>query len=206
MKKLTFVYGTMTSGKTTALLQDAYNFKSHGLNAYLLTAIGDTRSGRGRIKSRIGIEADAETFAPTENVFDKIQRMHLQHPIDAIFVDEAQFLSKEQVWQLSDVVDELGIPVSAYGLRSDFMGQLFEGSAALMAIADTLTENTGVCSSGNPAMMVARIGPDGKALTSGPQVMVGGEDRYVAVSRKAWKDKFREGEQEQTKLKVVQNG
>jgi len=203
MSKLTFVYGTMTSGKTTALLQEAHNFRGHGMNAYLLTAQGDTRSGLGKIRSRIGIEADAAVFQPDENIYDKIGAAHAETPIHAVFVDEAQFLSRDQVWQLSDVVDDLDIPVTAYGLRSDFMGGLFEGSAALMALADVLTENTGVCASGAKAMMVARVGPDGAAITDGPQVMVGGEESYIAVSRRAWKAKIRSALDGRTDTRVA---
>ena len=187
MSRLTFHYGAMTSGKTTALLQEAYNFRSHGLNPYLLTACNDTRSGPGMVRSRIGIESKAETFAPDTNILDQIRAAHLSMPIHAVFVDEAQFLSRVQVWQLSDVVDQLGIQVSAYGLRSDFKGELFEGSAALMALADVLTENTGVCATGEKATMVVRLDADGRAMIDGPQVLVGGEETYMAVSRKAWK-------------------
>jgi thymidine kinase len=203
MCKLTFIFGTMTSGKTTALLQDAYNFRSHGMTAYLLTARGDTRSGVGMIKSRIGIEAEAATFSPGEDIFAKVKAAHEVEPVHTVFVDEAQFLSRDQAWQLSDIVDELNIPVSAYGLRSDFLGGLFEGSAALMALADILTENTGVCASGEKAMMVARIGADGCAIIDGPQVMVGGEETYLAVSRKAWKSKVRSAGVSVAKLRAV---
>ncbi|MFG6572022.1 thymidine kinase [Sulfitobacter sp. 1A13353] len=191
MSKLTFVYGTMTSGKTTALLQEAHNFRLHGLNAHLLTAAGDTRSGRGMIRSRIGISAEADVFGPGDDLAQRLSDLHAQQPIDAVFCDEAQFLSRDQVWQLSDIVDDLGIRVDCFGLRSDFRGALFEGSAALMALADVLTENTGVCASGAKAMMVARLGPDGRAMVDGPQVMVGGEETYLAVSRAAWKERIR---------------
>lgn len=191
MSKLTFVYGTMTSGKTTALLQEAHNFRMHGMHAHLITAAGDTRSGCGMIRSRIGISAEAETFAPGDDLCQRLTALHARTPIDAVFCDEAQFLSRDQVWQLSDLVDDLGIPVNCFGLRSDFRGALFEGSATLMALADVLTENTGVCASGAKAMMVARLGPDGQAMTCGPQVMVGGEETYLAVSRAAWKERIR---------------
>jgi thymidine kinase len=191
MSKLTFNYGTMTSGKTTALLQDAYNFRSHRMNAYLMTARGDTRSGLGMIRSRIGISAEASVFQAGEDVFAKISKAHASKPIDAVYVDEAQFLSRDQVWQLSDVVDELNIPVSAYGLRSDFRGDLFEGSAALMSLADVLSENTGICSSGDKATMVVRMDQNGQAMIDGPQVMVGGEETYEAVCRREWKERLR---------------
>lgn len=187
MSTLTFNYGTMTSGKTTALLLEAHSFRNHGLTVYLLTSQGDTRSGQGVIKSRIGISSYADVFVAGENVFEKIAKSHAGRAINMVFVDEAQFLSRDQVWQLSDVVDRLQIPVSAYGLRSDFRGTLFEGSAALMSIADVLTENTAICSSGEKANMVLRLDCHGRATIDGPQVMIGGEDVYTAVSRKTWK-------------------
>ncbi len=203
MSKLTFVYGTMTSGKTTALLQEAHNFRLHGLNAHLLTAAGDTRSGSGVIRSRIGISAEADVFTPSDDLGQRLANLHARTPIDAVFCDEAQFLSRDQVWQLSDLVDDLGIQVSCFGLRSDFRGSLFEGSATLMALADVLTENTGVCASGAKAMMVARLGPDGRAMIDGPQVMVGGEETYVAVSRASWKERIRASMLEPAHVKMA---
>lgn len=189
---LTFVHGTMTSGKTTALLQEAHNLRMHGRRALLLTAQADTRSGAGVIRSRIGIDAEAETFSPGEDLFRKIRDLHEVSPIFAVMVDEAQWLQRDQVWQLSDVADDLGIRVTAYGLRSDFLGRLFEGSSALMALADHLHEITGVCPSGDRATMVVRVDTKGRALTEGPQTLVGGEDHYVAVSRREWKARVRQ--------------
>jgi len=191
MSQLVFVHGTMTSGKTTALLQEAHNFRIHGLNPFLLTPAIDTRSGAGMIRSRIGISAQAHSFHADDDLFSLVLRAHEDRAVDILMVDEAQFLSRDQVWQLSDIVDDLGIRVSCFGLRTDFRGMLFEGSSALMAIADELREHTGVCASGDKATMVARIGPDGRALADGPQVLVGGEERYVAMSRKAWKQALR---------------
>jgi thymidine kinase len=187
MAKLTYVHGTMTSGKTTELLQEAYNFRQIGQTPYLLTATIDTRSGKGKIKSRIGIEADAETFKPGEDLFVKIKEAHRAQRLKVVMVDECQFLSKDQVWQLSDVVDELGIRVVCYGLKSDFKAELFEGSAALLALADEITERTGTCRCGEKATMVARIDGKGHAIIDGPQVQVGGEESYAAMSRKEWK-------------------
>lgn len=200
---LRFVHGTMTSGKTTALLQEAHNIRLHGHEVLLLTARGDTRSGIGRICSRIGISAPAETFAPGEDLFEKISRRHSRTPLSAVMVDEAQWLERDQVWQLSDVADDLGIRVSAYGLRSDFLGRLFEGSATLMALADQLVENTGICPSGERASMVVRIDENGNALSDGPQVMVGGEETYVAVSRKEWKRRIRQSMAQECRKEVV---
>jgi len=128
MSKLTFVYGTMTSGKTTALLQEAHNFRMHGMHAHLITAAGDTRSGCGMIRSRIGISAEAETFAPGDDLCQRLTALHACTPIDAVFCDEAQFLSRDQVWQLSDLVDDLGIPVNCFGLSVIFFSSLNYGS------------------------------------------------------------------------------
>lgn len=191
MAILKFVHGTMTSGKTTSLLQDAHNLKCHGLMPYLLTASGDVRSGMGVIASRIGISAPAEIFSPKENIYEKIRSATMEQEINQVMVDECQFLSRDQVFELSDVVDELGIAVTCYGLRSDFRGELFEGSAALMVLADALVENTGICASGAPANMVIRIDDKGGAMLDGPQVLVGGEESYQAVSRAVWKKKVR---------------
>lgn len=191
MATLNFIYGTMKSGKTLTLLAEAHNFKGHNRNPYLLTAAGDTRSGIGVIRSRVGISASAQTFSASEDLFEKIHHAHMQSHIDIVMVDEAQFLSRDQVFQLSDVVDELGIKANCYGLRTDFRGDLFEGSAALMALADHMSENTGVCASGSVANMVLRMGLDSTPMVDGPQVLVGGEETYEAVSRKIWKERMR---------------
>ena len=169
------------------MLFAAHNYRLHGLNPYLLTTSMDVRSGMGKIRSRIGIEAEAHTYATGENLYEKIWTAFGDKPIVAVLVDEAQFLSRENVWELSDVADNLGVPVFCYGLRSDFRGDLFPGSAALMGIADEMQEITGICASGEKANMVARIGSDGCAIINGPQVLVGGEESYVAMSRRAWK-------------------
>ncbi|MFX4299983.1 thymidine kinase [Pseudosulfitobacter pseudonitzschiae] len=191
MATLNFIYGTMKSGKTLTLLAEAHNFKSHNRNPYLLTAAGDTRSGIGVIRSRVGITASAQTFDASEDLYEKIRQSHLENQIDIVMVDEAQFLSRDQVFQLSDVADELGINVRCFGLRTDFRGELFEGSAALMALSDHMSENTGVCASGCVANMVLRMGTDGVPMIDGPQLLVGGEETYEAVSRKIWKERMR---------------
>lgn len=205
MAKLTFVHGTMTSGKTTELLQEAHNFRQIGLNPYLLTATIDTRSGKGKIKSRIGIASEAETFQRGENLLAKICEAHAAQKIDVVMVDECQFLSKDQAWQISDVADELDIRVVCYGLKSDFKAELFEGSAALLALADEITERTGLCRCGEKATMVARVDEQGKAIIDGPQVLVGGEESYVAMSRKEWKRAVREADVQEVSqgLRVV---
>ncbi len=204
MKTLTYVYGTMTSGKTTQLLSEAHNLRLHGKRIYLLTASIDSRSGVGMIRSRIGISSEAETYVAGEDLFAKILVEHLAKPIERVMVDEAQWLSRDQVWQLSDIVDELGIGVTCYGLRSDFRGDLFEGSAALMSLADEMRENTGVCATGEKATMVARMDGAGNATTEGPQVLVGGEETYAAMSRKAWKAAIAKGkERRETRAPVL---
>lgn len=194
MAKLTFVHGTMTSGKTTALLQEAHNLELFGYRPYLLTAAKDTRSGFGQIKSRIGISARAHTFESRENLFLKIQKAHAERQIRTILCDEAQFLTRDQVWELSDVVDDLGIDVRCFGLKSDFRGQLFEGSSTLLSLATDLVENTGICPTGDKASMVLRLDGNGDPILDGPQVMVGGEETYVAVSRREWKRRVRDFE------------
>ena len=137
-------------------------------------------------------EAEAHTFAADEDLFAKIKAAHRESPIHTVMCDEAQFLSVDQVWALSDVVDDLGIDVRCYGLVSDFRGDQFDGSRTLISLADSLIENTGICPTGAKATMVLRMGPDGKALVDGPQVLVGGEETYLAVSRKEWKRRVRE--------------
>lgn len=194
MAELVFFHGTMTSGKTTSLLQDAHNYRANGHTPLLLTAAIDSRSGAGVIRSRIGIASPAETYTNEENLYEKVRAFADRGRLVAVLVDEAQWLSRDQVFQLSDIVDELGIGVSAYGLKVDFKGDLFPGSAALMALADRLHEITGICRSGAKATMVARLGPDGLATLNGPQVLVGGEETYVALSRREWKAAVAEGQ------------
>lgn len=187
MSTLTFVHGAMSSSKSAMLLTEAHNLRQHGWRAFLLTAAIDSRSGEGVIKSRLGISSPAVTWTPGDDLYQLISMAHRDEPISRVMVDEAQWLSRDQVWQLSDVTDYLAIPVTCYGLRTDFRGDLFEGSAALMALADELKENTGVCASGAKATMVVRYDASGLATTEGPQVLVGGEERYASMSRKAWK-------------------
>lgn len=201
---LSFIYGSMSSGKTLSLLAEAHNLKLHNKRVFLLTAAIDSRSGFGKISSRVGLSAEAETYSPGEDLFAKVAKNHAEQPIERVMVDEAQWLSRDQVWQLSDVADDLGIGVTCFGLRNDFRGDLFEGSAALMSIADELKENTGVCPSGARATMVARLAKDGFATLEGPQVLVGGEETYAAMSRKRWKQSVRDGEaQRRAHLRVV---
>ena len=185
MAKLYFHYSTMNAGKSTLLLQASYNYRERGMETLLLFASLDDRAGPGIIGSRIGIAAEAAAFGPTEDLFALIAAD--PRPLSCVFLDEAQFLSAEQVWQLARVADDLSIPVMAYGLRVDFRGDLFPGSAALLALADDLREVRTICFCGRKATMVIRRGPDGRALTDGDQVQVGGNETYVSLCRRHWR-------------------
>ncbi len=188
MAKLYFYYSAMNAGKTTTLLQSAYNYRERGMRTLLLTPTVDTRDHEGMIASRIGLRASAQRFSREDNLHEIVQTDLGAHgPLDCILVDEAQFLTKGQVWQLTDVVDELDIPVLAYGLRTDFRGELFEGSQYLLAWADDLDEIKTICHSGRKATMVVRVDANGRAVQDGPQVEIGGNDRYVSVSRREFK-------------------
>jgi len=187
MAKLHFHYSTMNAGKSTLLLQAAHNYHEGGMQTLLLTARLDGRAGVGRIGSRIGIGAEAETFGPEDDLFARIEARLQAGPCACVFVDEAQFLSKDQVWQLARVVDDLGVPVMAYGLRVDFRGELFPGSAALLAWADEMREVRTVCHCGRKASMVVRKGLDGQALRDGAQVVIGGNETYQSLCRRHWR-------------------
>lgn len=188
MAKLYFNYSTMNAGKSTLLLQASYNYRERGMETYLLTARLDHRAGSGRIASRIGIGADADTFDGATDLFARIEARLEAGPVACVFLDEAQFLTPEQVWQLARAVDDLGVPVMCYGLRVDFRGELFPGSAALLALADEMREVRTICHCGKKATMVARRGPDGKALRDGAQVQIGGNETYVSYCRRHWRE------------------
>jgi thymidine kinase len=187
MAKLYFHYSTMNAGKSTALLQASYNYREGGMQTYLVTARLDHRAGAGRIASRIGIGEDADTFEADEDLFAKIAARLVAGCVACVFIDEAQFLSRAQVWQLARAVDDLGVPVMCYGLRVDFQGNLFPGSAALLAWADEMREVRTICHCGKKATMVVRRGPDGTALRDGDQVQVGGNETYVSLCRRHWR-------------------
>ena len=193
MAKLYFHYSTMNAGKSTALLQASHNYREGGMATYLLTAQFDTRAGEGRIASRIGIGAPADTFNPDEDMFAKVSARLAQGPVACVFIDEAQFLTRDQVWQLARVVDDLGVPVMCYGLRVDFRGELFPGSAALLALADEMREVRTICACGKKATMVVRKGPDGRALKDGAQVLIGGNETYVSLCRRHWREAVGDG-------------
>jgi thymidine kinase len=188
MAKLYFHFSTMNAGKSTALLQAAYNYREGGMVPYLITARLDDRGGQSRIASRIGIGEEADTFAPGEDLFAKLKTRFAEGPVACVFIDEAQFLSRDQVWQLARAVDDLGVPIMCYGLRVDFQGNLFPGSAALLAWADEMREVRTICACGKKATMVIRRGPDGRALKDGEQVQIGGNETYVSLCRRHWRE------------------
>ncbi|KIN62005.1 Thymidine kinase [Sulfitobacter noctilucicola] len=187
MAKLYFHYSTMNAGKSTVLLQAAHNYVERGMVPYLLTAQFDGRAGEGRIASRIGIGEQADTYAPGEDLFAKLQARFAAGPCACVFVDEAQFLESEQVWQLARAVDDLDVPVMCFGLRVDFRGQLFPGSATLLALADEMREVRTICHCGKKATMVVRKGPDGNVVKDGAQVQIGGNETYVSLCRRHWR-------------------
>ena len=187
MAKLYFHYSTMNAGKSTLLLQASYNYVERGMQTYLLTANFDDRAGTGRIGSRIGIGADADTFASQTDLFSKIQERLNAGPCACVLIDEAQFLSADQVWQLARAVDDLKVPVMCYGLRVDFQGKLFPGSAALLALADEMREIRTICHCGKKATMVVRQDEHGNVLKDGAQVQVGGNETYVSLCRVHWR-------------------
>ena len=178
----------MNAGKSTSLLQASHNYREGGMQTYLITAQFDNRAGQGRIASRIGIGDDADTFGPDEDLFEKLKARFAQGPVACVFIDESQFLTKPQVWQLARAVDDLGVPVMCYGLRVDFQGNLFPGSAALLAWADEMREVRTICHCGKKATMVIRRGPDGRALKDGEQVVIGGNETYVSLCRRHWRE------------------
>ena len=188
MAKLYFYYSAMNAGKTTTLLQSAHNYSERGMRVSILTPKLDHRAGSGVVASRIGLSAEGTAFDWDADLELLIRSdIDRQGKLDCVLVDEAQFLSRAQVWQLSEVVDQLRIPVLCYGLRTDFRGELFEGSQYLLAWADELTEIKTICHSGKKATMTVRVDAQGRAVQDGPQVEIGGNERYVSVSRAEFK-------------------
>jgi thymidine kinase len=189
MAKLYFHYATMNAGKSTMLLQASYNYRESGMHTLLLVAGHYRNADGGYINSRIGLEAGADMFRDGDDLFELVAEHHRHRTIHCLFVDEAQFLEGAQVWQLARVVDRLGIPVMAYGLRTDFQGNLFSGSQALLAIADELREVRTICRCGRKATMVVRLGPDGKVAKQGEQVAIG-KDVYRSLCRRHWEEEM----------------
>jgi thymidine kinase len=190
MAKFYFYYSSMNAGKSTSLLQSSYNYKERGMNTLVMAPLLDDRFGAGKVTSRIGIESEATTFRSSTNLFDLISASSSEEPLHCVLIDEAQFLTRDQVFQLTEVTDQLHIPVLAYGLRTDFQGEPFEGSKYLLAWADTLRELKAICHCGTKATMVLRLDGDGNAVTEGSQVEIGGNDRYISMCRRHFKEKY----------------
>jgi thymidine kinase len=187
MAKLYFHYSTMNAGKSTVLLQAAHNYRERGMSPYLLTANLDDRAGPGRIASRIGIGEPADTFNMHDDLFLRLQQRLREGPVACAFVDEAQFLTEDQVWQLARAADDLKVPVMCFGLRVDFRGKLFPGSATLLALADEMREVRTICHCGKKATMVVRQDSAGNVLREGAQVQIGGNETYVSLCRRHWR-------------------
>ena len=191
MAKLYFYYSAMNAGKSTTLLQSSYNYQERGMNTLLFTPAFDNRFQSGKIHSRIGLWASAHTFDNDTNLYDHVRKfLDPNKPLHCVLVDEAQFLKKTQVFQLADIADALSIPVLAYGLRTDFRGEPFEGSQYLLAWADELIEIKTICHCGKKATMNIRIGADQKAVTEGKQIEIGGNDKYVSTCRRHFRESF----------------
>lgn len=190
MAKLYFYYASMNAGKSSTLLQAAFNYGERGMQVMLWTAALDDRPGFGAISSRIGLNSDAHRFDDNSDIHDAVLEEHRQSPLACVLIDEAQFLTRDQVWQCARLADRWNIPVLAYGLRTDFRGELFEGSAALLAIADSLVELKAVCECGKKATMNLRIDETGKAVSAGEQTEIGGNERYIALCRKHFMERM----------------
>ena len=190
MSKVYFYYSAMNAGKSTVLLQSSYNYRERGMRTLLFVPDLDTRSGEGRIESRIGLTSEAVTLRAGDDLLEHVRAAHAERPVACVLVDEAQFLTPQQVAQATDIADTLRIPVLCYGLRTDFQGKLFPGSARLLAVADNLIELKTICHCGRKATMNLRVAADGVAVREGAQVEIGGNDRYVAMCRRHFKEAF----------------
>ena len=186
MAKLYFYYSAMNAGKSTVLLQSSHNYKERGMNTLLLTPEVDQRAGHGKIASRIGLSAQARVFIPQAQLFELIESRHQEEPLACVLIDEAQFLTQTQVHQLASVADIISIPILCYGLRTDFQGQLFPGSAALLGWADNLIELKTICHCGRKATMNLRIDSNGAPIKKGDQVEIGGNESYIAMCRRCF--------------------
>ena len=188
MAQLYFYYSAMNAGKSTALLQSSYNYQERGMRTLVFTAEIDRRFGVGKVSSSIGLSSQAQLYNAETDLQAMITQEHVQQPVHCVLLDESQFLTKSQVSQLCDVVDQLDIPVLCYGLRTDFLGELFIGSQYLLAWADKLVELKTICHCGRKANRVLRLDQDGRPLHAGEQVVIGGNERYVSVCRKHYRD------------------
>jgi len=200
MAKLYFYYAAMNAGKSTTLIQADFNYRERGMQTMLWTAAHDDRSGAGTIGSRVALSAPAHTYSPEIDLFAAVADELRRRKLDCVLVDEAQFLTRDHVLQLCRISDEVGIPVLCYGLRTDFQANLFEGSAALLALADSLVELKAVCECGRKATMNLRVDAEGHAVAAGAQTEIGGNDRYVALCRRHFFERLREGEARQLSL------
>ncbi|HKN04158.1 MAG TPA: thymidine kinase [Buttiauxella sp.] len=193
MAQLYFYYSAMNAGKSTALLQSSYNYQERGMRTLVYTAEIDNRFGSGKVSSRIGLSSPAKLYNDTTQLFNEIRDEHQRDAVHCVLLDECQFLTRDQVLALSDVVDELDIPVLCYGLRTDFQGELFGGSQYLLAWSDKLVELKTICFCGRKASMVLRLDQEGRPYNQGEQVVIGGNERYVSVCRKHYKDALQKG-------------
>jgi len=190
MAKLYFYYSSMNAGKSTSLLQSSYNYRERGMNTLVLSPIVDDRDGSDVVASRIGLKTEAIAIASEDNLFDLIETHHRTEHLSCVLIDEAQFLNRQQVFELGEVCDRLDIPVLAYGIRTDFQGEPFEGSKYLLAWADNLKELKAICHCGRKATMVIRRDADGRAVTEGAQIEIGGNDLYESTCRLHFKDEY----------------
>lgn len=188
MAKVYFYYSAMNAGKSTMLLQSSHNYRERGMRTLLFLPALDTRAGAGRIESRIGLGSEAQPLREGDDLFGLVTAAHAAGPVACVLIDEAQFLLPIQVRQATDIADRLGIPVLCYGLRTDFQGKLFPGSAELLGLADNLIELKTICHCGRKATMNLRVGVNGQAVREGAQVEIGGNDRYVAMCRRHYKE------------------
>jgi thymidine kinase len=202
MAKLYFYYAAMNAGKSTTLIQADFNYRERGMETMLWTAAFDDRSGAGTIGSRVALSAPARTFDEGVDLFAQVAEELKRRQLHCVLVDEAQFLTRDHVLQLCRVADDLSIPVLCYGLRTDFQANLFPGSAALLALADTLVELKAVCECGRKASMNLRVDAEGHAVAAGAQTEIGGNDRYVALCRKHFFERLKEGEARQLSLAI----
>ena len=200
MAKLYFYYSAMNAGKSTTLLQADFNYRERGMQTMLWTAAHDDRAGTGTIGSRIALSAPAHTYDESVDLFTAVGEELKRRAVDCVLVDEAQFLSQRHVLELCEVADGLGIPVLCYGLRTDFQAKLFPGSAALLALADSLIELKAVCECGRKATMNLRVDAEGHAVASGAQTEIGGNDRYIALCRKDFFERLNESRARQLSL------
>jgi thymidine kinase len=203
--KLYFYYAAMNAGKSTTLLQADFNYRERGMQTMLWTARLDERAGAGVIGSRIALSAPAHRFDEEVDLFEEVGEELKKRELHCILLDEAQFLSQRHVLQLCEVADKLGIPVLCYGLRTDFQGKLFPGSAALLALADSLIELKAVCECGRKATMNLRVDAEGHAVASGEQTEIGGNDRYIALCRNHFFDRLNESRARQLSLSLPRN-